>query len=1138
MIQTLQSIVNLILRITPPRCLPNIFMNEIHGQPLRTSIKKKSYGFRILIVLVLFGLFSIVVAFSLAYFFITAETAGKYLTALTEARIGKKIKYRDLSIHWSTYRNVQISLLELNIIKPDNRSVFQAKEIAFDIDIGSLFFHSLKLKKLSIASPTLFLETEQKNDESFSNFEKTLAETFWLKPEISQFELNQGNIINRNKLNSVRSPAKDQLIFSQLDIKFQNLNLSGVDSFEISGRACESTLYGSFEMKGSFSSENPLDRNQTPRIFSAKFSDCPVKPFLVFVKFFGVNIPISGANFSFAADAKFDSGKWAFSGVSIVSGGFIQSNQLIKSRVPIDKIGTRFAGDLTDKLISLDLQEISLPGLVASLKIQVKDRQKANSTLAVTISRAEIDLKRISDFLPLSLFPVSERDHIKKAELKGHVQIVNSFWSNDLDSFRKGNFQNANMGFDIVLGNVSGFVPGCSSPISEATGFVRLNTTEVLFKGINLSLGNSPVVINGWISNLKTKPTVDLFVSSNAHASDVRDVLAHKPFSQRFEPIFKNILEAQGTAAITMDVKGALSDPSLTGRVRLEEIQFRLDGLSLPIRKLVGDIRFRGARVSISGIRGLVGDSPFEFKGDASQSDWNLSLDFKLGGVDIHKFGVVPNGWNLAGNVPFSINVKGKPTNLVFSGSIDLSPSTIVYEPFLRKMNGTSAKVEFSGIRNREGLSVEEAYLISEAGRISAKAFFKDDGKFLVLVNLPPKGIPTSSLIPFADPVLELQSGGRLEGDFSIRKEKNQGPNFEANIIFSHVSMRLPRFRKATEGLTGVFQSKSKFINVTIERSRTGSSLIAGNFSIMEGESPRLKFVIESEFMDTTDFTAPPGETGSVTWQEWIQTNPLIRFLAKCKLSGNVHFLKGKTELRSFDDFRSELNGVSGLVKVQKWQMNFADGILRGSADFDIKAQTIIPLKLDFQGENLKFDRIFVSDPQRVKVDGNMSVHGKMQWKLRKSVENHGIYKTGTFDVVLTNGIIYRFEILSKLFSLINLGSLIRGRLPDIIGQGLPYQTITWKMVVFDNKWQFRNLKLLSDAARIDGSGMYFSDQNRIDFKVQVSPLVGLDAIVSGIFGNLITKDGKILTTTFRIRGLYSSPDIRLEPFENLKMEN
>ncbi len=1106
---------------------------------MRTSIKKKSHCFRIFVGVVLFSLFTIFVAFSLAYFFIDAKTAGKYLTALIETRIDKKIKYSDLSIRWLTFLNVHFSLKELNVIQPhSNDPAFQAKEIDCDLDIGALFFRSLKVKRLSVVNPTLFLQTQQMNNESFQNYETNLLEEFWLKPEITQFELRQGSVINLNKPNSFHSSPSGQLIFSQLDIKFQSLDVSGVDSIEIRGRAGEPTHYGSFEMKGSFSSENPSNRSQAPRIFNAKFSDCPMKPFLICLKYLGVNIPVSGANFSFAVDAKFDSGKWAFSGVSIISGGFIQSNQLIKSRVPIDKIGTRFAGDISDQLISLDLEEISLPGVVASLKIQIKDRLKSSSTLNISIPRAEIDLKRMSDFLPLSLFPVSERDHVKQADLKGHVQIVNSFWSNSLDSFRKGNLRNANMGIDIILSNVSGFIPGCSSPISEASGFVRLNTTEVLFKGINLSLGNSPVVINGWISNLKTNPTVDLFVSSNAYASDIHYVLVHKPFSQRLGPILKNLFESQGTVAITMDVKGALSDPSLTGRVRLEEVQFRIDGSPLPVRKLVGDIRFRGAKMNISGIKGLIGDSPFEIWGEASQSDWNLSLDFKIGGADVRKFSVFPYGWNLAGNTPVSLSVKGKPTNLIFSGTIDLSPVTIVYESFVRKKSGINAKVEFSGIKNVEGIFVEEAYLISKAGRISAKASFKDDGKFLVLVNLPPKGIPTSSLIPFTDPLLELQSGGRLEGDFSIRKEKNQEPNFDANIIFSHISMRLPRFRKVTEGITGVFQSKSKFINVTIERSRTGSSLVAGNFSIMEGENPRLKFGIESEFLDTTDFTAQPGEISSVTWQDWIQTNPLIRYLAKCKLSGNVHVLKGKTKLRSFDDFRSELHGVLGLVKVPKWQMNFVDGILSGSANFDISVQTTVPLKLDFQGENLKFDRIFMSDPERIKVDGDMNVHGNMEWKFRKTVENHGIYKTGIVDAVLTNGIIYRFEILSKIFSLINLGSLIRGRLPDIIGQGLPYQKITWKMVVFDNKWQFRNLKVLSDAARIDGSGMYFSDQNRIDFKVQVSPLVGLDAIVSGLFGNLITKDGKILTTTFRIRGLYSSPDIRLEPFENLKMEN
>jgi hypothetical protein len=94
-----------------------------------------------------------------------------------------------------------------------------------------------------------------------------------------------------------------------------------------------------------------------------------------------------------------------------------------------------------------------------------------------------------------------------------------------------------------------------------------------------------------------------------------------------------------------------------------------------------------------------------------------------------------------------------------------------------------------------------------------------------------------------------------------------------------------------------------------------------------------------------------------------------------------------------------------------------------------------------------------------------------------------------------------------------------------------------WDMEVFDSKWKIKNLELMSDAARMDASGMYFSDQHRVDFKVDVSPLVGFDTIVSGLFGNLITKNGKILTTTFRVRGLYESPDVRLEPFEQFRSE-
>jgi hypothetical protein len=171
-------------------------------------------------------------------------------------------------------------------------------------------------------------------------------------------------------------------------------------------------------------------------------------------------------------------------------------------------------------------------------------------------------------------------------------------------------------------------------------------------------------------------------------------------------------------------------------------------------------------------------------------------------------------------------------------------------------------------------------------------------------------------------------------------------------------------------------------------------------------------------------------------------------------------------------------------------------------------------------------ERMMLSaDPDKVRVGGRVLTEGHIEWKLGPGKENHGLHKTGTVEVSVKDGVIYRFEILSKIFSMVNLGSILRGRLPDIISQGLPFYRLTWSMDVFNDKWKVKDLKLLSDSARMDASGMYFSGQDRMDFKVDVSPLVGIDTIVSGLFGN----EGKTLTATVRVRGSPEDPDVRLE---------
>ncbi len=1063
------------------------------------------------------------------------DHVARLLVPRLEKALDKKIAASSVHLAWVSWNTVKLSMTELTVRdNPESPVLLRIPGSEMEIGLGEILSGTLLINRLVVVQPAVSL-SQGRGDrkETLQAPVKGARRPPLLLPKVRLLEVKDGSFILRDPQ---RPSLPGKVLLAKVNVAGRELTSRGVESFTATGLVPGDEKTGSLEVSAVVES-TPLHSREWQGDARIRLVDCPVSSLKALASCVNFSVPFYEGTVNLNLHVAGTPGNGKANGDFGVSDLVLYRGGLFLNKVVMERAAVKFSVERAKDSISVDLPEVELPGITCSAEARIDELGAPDPTLAIALKQAELDLRKVFPFIPLGLLRKEDRERLLQAGLKGRIHITGGAWSGKLSDLPAGLIPNGTIILDAILDKVSGFIPGVGLPVSDATGQIRVSADEMLFKGITVTLGSSPIVVNGWITALRTAPQIDLFLSMSAQAEDLKPLLNNRIVAAHLGQSIGWLLDPTGGISVSLDLKGDLRRPGITGSISLRDFQCRLEGMPLPVRNVNGTLKFQGSNVAFSNVKGLIGDSPVELKGEVFPDNSDVTVDLRLNPADLRKINLLPASVEVFGNVPVSLTTRGKIPNINFSVLVDLKGNGLKIGWFAKKKPGTPVSIEISGGRDPNKLTIEDAYLVVDKTRIHAKASIETDGRTTVSVNLPPNGIPTSLLVRLADPILELQPGGRVEGDAVVRADKSHPVAVEANVTLNHISLRIPGAHKPTAGITGTIRWRSNSVQAILERSRTGTSLVNGTLSVTDFDSPRVEVVLESPFFDTTDFTAPAGYVPALTWGDWIRVSPVIRFLARSRGTGFLKIVKGKTALRAFSDFRATLEANRGVIKIPTWQMQFSEGVVRGNGVSDIGATTQVPLSLDFQGDQMKMDRIMLYDPEKVSVEGSVTAEGHLQWKLSSGRVNNGIHRTGNIEVRVHDGVIHRFDTLSKIFSLINLGSFIRGRLPDVIGQGVPFQRLTWEMEVFDDKWKVKDLELTSDAARIHSSGMYFSGQNRVDFRVDVSPLVGLDALFSGLFGNMITRDGKILTTTFRVRGLSDAPDVRLEPFDSPRSE-
>jgi hypothetical protein len=251
---------------------------------------------------------------------------------------------------------------------------------------------------------------------------------------------------------------------------------------------------------------------------------------------------------------------------------------------------------------------------------------------------------------------------------------------------------------------------------------------------------------------------------------------------------------------------------------------------------------------------------------------------------------------------------------------------------------------------------------------------------------------------------------------------------------------------------------------------------------------------------------------------------------------------KGNYRNLHYQGLKGEMKTIDGTLFIRSFQFKsdggdfWGEGWIRPTEDglrFEIKPRISSMESKAFirtlfgKGEE---ERVIITG--RVHVDKvTLSGEGEDLQKIRKSLN-------GSLRFEIEKGMIERWKTLSRIFSILNVSQLFKGRLPDLKTKGLPYHSMMATLQIKDGIASTEDFLVDSDAMKITLLGKVDLGKNLIDARIGVHPLVTIDTILSNvpIAGYILTgKDKGFISYFYQVKGNLDDPKIEAIPLKSIE---
>ncbi len=237
----------------------------------------------------------------------------------------------------------------------------------------------------------------------------------------------------------------------------------------------------------------------------------------------------------------------------------------------------------------------------------------------------------------------------------------------------------------------------------------------------------------------------------------------------------------------------------------------------------------------------------------------------------------------------------------------------------------------------------------------------------------------------------------------------------------------------------------------------------------------------------------------------------------------------------SFHDATATITPSHGRLTIHPLHFSVGEGSCNAQVLVNFPEQEPVQLRISGHAEDVDALEVY-----RELLNQKSIVRGKLRGDFHLTGNTGKDYMpttNGQFSVQIREGVLHQFQILSKVFSLLNVSQIFALQLPDMDQEGMPFDTLTADLELNQGILSTENLLIKSKAMNQSYQGQMNLDTREIDLAIGMQPLGTVDKIVSRIpvAGWLLTgEDQAFLSAHFTATGPADDVNVNLMPLDTI----